>query len=194
MWPEVRRLTRAIAFADNECVEARFPANNPIIGAPEAFVANPMCPHDVESYWNKQAAALFRNRSSQTVADRLVAAVNELYAKWVALFRMRTEQPIDISRPYYLNGHGTLTASSGLLQIKDYIEKKDDIVLRERFETVQRLLKDAKSEFYRLLLAKDGLDYFGERTVAMAAAPPPKSAEMRKVSSRPPSGAKKVSK
>jgi hypothetical protein len=68
----VRLLTRAIAFADNECVETTFPADNPVHGAPEVVVANPMSPNAADSYWSKHAAPLFAksDRATERQSDR----------------------------------------------------------------------------------------------------------------------------
>ena len=136
-------------------------------------------PNNPDSYWSKHCAPMFRS-SKGTVADKLVAAVNSLCTSWRAVFRLRGVQAIGTTRPYYMGGSGSLTASSGLLQIKDYIDEKDDEALLAAYRDVQGILKDAKTEFHRMLLAKDGLDYLGagaaQRVAPMPVppAPPPK--------------------
>lgn len=168
---EVRRITRAIAYADNECVETRFPPRNPSIGSPEIFVPNPMSPNDPDSFWNRRCASIF-GRKPSTIADRLVSSVDNLFACWRVLFRRSPELTFDVARPYYLGASGFITASSGVIQIKDYVDRKDNPELREAFQTMRGLLKEAKGEFHRMLLAKDGIDYFGA-SAAQQTAPPP---------------------
>jgi hypothetical protein len=158
----VRLLTYAIAFADNECLECEFPANNPIMGAPRIFVANPMSPNDVTSWWNKNAAPLFGGAAG--VGGRTLTAVTELYAQWKTIFRAQRRLPWEAKKPYYVGGAGELSASSGLVQIKEYIDHKGDAALAAQYGNVQRAVKDAKHEFHRLLMAADGLDYFGAAT------------------------------
>ena len=168
----VNRLARAIAFADNECVCTRFPANNPAAGLPELTVSNPMSPNDQDGWWVKQSAHMF-DLTDGSVASRIVLAVNELYRRWATLFRMRAELPLDISRNYYAGRTGFVTAASGILQIRDWIERKDDLTLRAAYVSVQETLKEGKIEFYRLLSTRDGLDYFGAGFVAAAQPGPP---------------------
>src|SRR5439155_1026972 len=51
------RFAYAIGFAENECVSISFPANNPIKGALELHVANPMTPLAEELRATKEALA-----------------------------------------------------------------------------------------------------------------------------------------
>ena len=41
----------AFVLAENRCVVTKFEANNPVDGAPEIFVDNPLCPTNRESFW-----------------------------------------------------------------------------------------------------------------------------------------------
>lgn len=159
----VRKLSRAIAFADNECVETRFPANNPVHGAPELFVVNPLSPNAPASYWVKHMAEFFGE--DDNVADRLVAAVLAIYKDWQKLFRVHAELPMDSEQPYYIGGNGFVTASSGLMQIREYVEWQDLGALRTQLQSVQSLLKETKTELHRLLISKDAVDYFGSTSI-----------------------------
>jgi hypothetical protein len=155
---ELVRLAKAITFADNECLELRFPANNPVRGAPQIFVRNPLSPNNPESYWTRHAFTSFSQTSM--ISDRLVGAVHDLYSSWKTRFRAQSEIVIDVDRDYYVGGHAFVNQSSGLLQIKDFIETL--------YAKVQVLLKEAKTEFHSQLVAKDGVDYFGASMRAAA--------------------------
>jgi hypothetical protein len=43
----------AIAYAENECAETTFPANNPVNGLQELVVNNPMTPINAGSFWSQ---------------------------------------------------------------------------------------------------------------------------------------------
>ena len=45
-------LCLAYALADNRCVVTKFEIDNPVIGAPEILVDNPLCPGNQESFWS----------------------------------------------------------------------------------------------------------------------------------------------
>src|ERR1017187_9428145 len=43
----------AFVLAENRCVVTKFEKDNPVKGAPEVFVDNPLCPANKESFWSK---------------------------------------------------------------------------------------------------------------------------------------------
>lgn len=152
----------AIALVDNECVEARFPANNPSKGAPELYVSNPMSPNNPESYWSTHLASKFSANGTDP-ASKAVSAVRKLYSEWKKRFRKEPELPTSISKPYFI-GEGFVTASSGLLQIRDYCQETGDDEILVLFRDVQESAKALKAEFRSMLLDPEGINYFGKNT------------------------------
>jgi hypothetical protein len=58
----------AIGYAENECVETSFPANNPIAGAPEIVVSNPLTPFIDRFLLDEDFEAILRQLHSAEVA------------------------------------------------------------------------------------------------------------------------------
>ena len=46
----------AFVLAENRCVVTKFERGNPVEGAPEVFVDNPLCPTNKESFWSTTLA------------------------------------------------------------------------------------------------------------------------------------------
>jgi hypothetical protein len=157
---KVKKLSYAIGFAENGCVETIFPAGNPIKSAIELHISNPMNPLNPESFWLKQMSEAF-SRKGASVADKLVEAVEKVFVLWKKEFRGKTEIIAEYQRPYFI-GQGKLTKGAGLVQIKDYAVETDHAELLNSFRAMQELLKQAKDSFYELLLSEEGLNYFGQ--------------------------------
>jgi hypothetical protein len=148
----------AIAFAENECIDAHFPANNPTKGAPELFVGNPMTPLDQDSYWSRILLPFLKETNSRNVSA-LIKSVNNVFKNWKDRFKTTSEIPTAYSRPYFA-GEGKLLKTAGLLQIKDYAIETDDAALQSSLAEVQNRLKIAKNDFFEIVTEK--LGYFGE--------------------------------
>ncbi len=147
----------AIGYADNECVEALFPANNPCPGARELTINNPMTSLSSASFWSLTMRPFFEtNASSEPRA--LVNAVDELFQEWKKLLRGRIEVPIS-RRTYMLDDRG-LTIGAGVLQIADYARETDSKDLLARLTQIQELLKLVKANLFRMIEAKTSLDYW----------------------------------
>lgn len=187
--PHPERLTQgvfqaafAIGFAENECIEARFPANNPVKGVLELTANNPMTPHDPNSFWSAVMRPYLRGASRNVVT--LVASVDQLFCEWRKSFGKRTELPIS-DKPYLLDDM-PLTLSAGIVQIRDYARDTDDQNLLQGLSRIQEVLKSVKTDFFGLVTSSAGLDYFARgrkaipRTVKFhrtpAEAPGPKKA------------------
>ena len=147
----------AIGYGDNECVEVRFPANDPVQGAPELLSTNPMTPLNTESFWSQTIRPYLNNCRSPNVLN-LVDSVDNVFAIWASRFQLQAELQVDYQRPYFL-GSGTLTSTSGLIQIKDFAVTYDDQPLLNALSSVQDALRVVKREFYELVM--DRLNYFG---------------------------------
>ena len=156
----VGKLSFAISFAENECTETIFPAGNPIKNTVEVHVANPLSPLNPDSFWSKHMAFMF-DGSGATIGDKLVGAVEEVFALWKKELRGKAEIIAEYQCSYFI-GQGRLTVGAGLVQIKDYATEVDHAALLAAFEKVQMFLKQAKDTFYELLISEEGINYFGQ--------------------------------
>ena len=161
---KVRQLTYAIGLADNECVETRFPANNPRSGVPEARISNPLNPASKSSFWSTTMASAFATSESPE-AMAVLAAVGDLYTLWAREFRHQPDLPIQYQRPYFID-QPVLAKGSGIVQIAHYAHETNHAALGVAYKRVQETLKQAKRAFWSLLMSSDGLNYFGDKRSA----------------------------
>ncbi len=155
----------AIGYAENECVQTRFPANNPVQDLPELIVDNPMTPLG-DTFWSKTMHPYCGDNPSEVVAS-LIGAVDKLFSDWKRLFRAQTELPLS-RRPYMLDDQGP-QLGAGIPQIRAYAEEADNKTLLADWSIVARLLSSAKTEFYKLVSSPSGLNYFGVKKRAASA-------------------------
>jgi hypothetical protein len=156
---EVIKYSFAIGFAENECVETLFPANNPIKGNPEIYCTNPMSPTNPSSFWSTVMSSHF-SKSNNSLPDRLVQAVNSLYIEWKKRFKINPEIQVSYEQPYFIE-RGILKPTSGLIQIRDYARHTNDQPLLNLLSNIQKLLKETKQSFYNMLMNSNAIDYFG---------------------------------
>jgi hypothetical protein len=149
----------AITFAENECYETRFPANNPVKGVPEIICQNPLSPNVQSSYWSTHIAGEFKGARAD-LAGTTVEAVERLYRAWATRFKKSPELHVDYQRAYFVGG-GVLTRNAGLLQIRDYADHAGDEELLALYREVQQSLASLKAAFHEFIVSKAGLDYFG---------------------------------
>lgn len=153
----------AIGYAENDCIEARFPANNPGKGTPELTLKNPMTPLDRDSFWSTELVPFLDTGTTRNVS-KLVASVDDLYSVWRRLFARQPELPLP-AKPYSLED-GSLTSGAGIVQIRDYAREADDQTLLRGISEIQGVLRSVKSDFFSLLTSRTGLNYFGEKIAA----------------------------
>jgi hypothetical protein len=151
----------AIGYAENECVETKFPANNPVNGLLELTIRNPMTPLYSDSFWSKTMRPYCAANPSET-ALTLTKAVDKLFDGWKKLFNGHTSLPLS-RRSYMLDDEG-LKLGAGIAQIKDYAKETENEALASDWSAIQKLLTSAKSEFFELVTSKSGLSYFGYGT------------------------------
>jgi len=149
----------AIVFAENECVQTYFPANNPIVGDQELHVSNPLNPLNTDSFWHSEIRPAIIEGSSPA-GDALIRAVNDLYGAWKEHLGPRHEIPIAYKTPYFIDDR-PLTRDAGLVQIKDYAIEYHLQDLLAHFTVVQTRLRAAKKELDAVLRSTAGLNYFG---------------------------------
>jgi hypothetical protein len=149
----------AIVFAENECIETYFPANNPVSGAREVLVQNPLTPVNPDSFWSKTVRPSL-NLSASPAGKALVQAVEEVFRTWLGYLGRRVEIPIGYEAPYHIDAR-PLTRTAGLVQIRDYAAHYDVAALKEKLSSLQTALRTAKQEFYDVLTAPSAVNYFG---------------------------------
>ncbi len=151
----------AFVLAENRCVVTKFEANNPILGAPEVFVDNPLSPNNPDSFWNKILDKEII--SNPPAAKKLVEKIKELYQLWNYNYcKGGILENVGLhDEPYfkYFDYPDFLTKNSGLIQIKKYASDNNLTDLGELFAEISSLTKMVKAEIYRLLV--DEFDYFG---------------------------------
>ncbi|TAL62939.1 MAG: hypothetical protein EPN85_01380 [Bacteroidetes bacterium] len=144
----------AFVLAENRCVVTKFEKDNPVKGAPEVFVDNPLCPANKESFWSKVLDKEIISKPS--TAKELVDKIKELYRCWNLKYckgdYLRSVGLQD--EPYfkYFDYPDFLTPHSGLIQIRKYAELEGKEDLLKLFKEISELSKKVKEEIYWLLV------------------------------------------
>lgn len=162
--PELEKYWYSLCFAfvlaENRCVVTKFEKDNPVKGAPEIFVDNPLCPTNPESFWNKTLDKEITDKPD--TARQLVNKVKELYKFWNTKYcKGQWLKNIGLqNEPYfkYFDYPDFLTPHSGLIQIRKYAENGGIADLLEKFDEISTLTKKVKEEIHRLLV--DEFKYF----------------------------------
>lgn len=146
----------AFVLAENRCVVTRFEADNPVPGAPEVFVDNPLCPTNKESFWSTTLA----KEITGELATALVKEITDLYTFWNRTYtKGQVLEDVGLKDEAYFRYFAYpdfLTPHSGLIQIRKYAEVNADAELLERFKAISKLSKAVKEEIYRLLVEEFG--------------------------------------
>jgi hypothetical protein len=146
----------AFVLAENRCVVTIYEADNPVKGAPEAYVDNPLCPTNSESFWSTTLAQSITSLDKSNPARLLVDKITELYKYWN--FHYCSSQVLENvglkNEPYfkYFSYPDFLTPYSGLIQIEKYANNEGLHDVQAKFEEVKELTKRVKEELYRLLI------------------------------------------
>ena len=170
LWPitfekindDLLKICFSIGFAQNDCIEATFPANNPIEDVPEMRINNPMNPLNPNSFWCEFMKPNFNLDNPKDIYDRLVQSVNNFFKEWEKELGSDSEKYVDYSQPYFIGRNKVLTKQAGLRQINDYAKHYGKEKLIEIYNEIQDNLKLVKESFYAILMDKNGLDYFGK--------------------------------
>lgn len=147
----------AFVLAENRCVVTKFEADNPVPGAPEVFVNNPLCPTLAESFW---ATTLDNEVVGSNPATQLVKAIKDLYQLWNRNYckgQWLTNVGLK-NEPYfrYFAYDDFLTPHSGLIQIRKYAEQENLADLLDGFKEIAVKTKRVREEMYRLLVGEFG--------------------------------------
>jgi hypothetical protein len=150
----------AFVLAENRCVVMKFEKNNPVAGAQELFVDNPLCPLNKESFWANTLDSEIKPEHSHAFA--LVQKIKELYKTW-NLNYCKGQFLFDVGlkeEPYfkYFDYKDFLTPYSGLIQIKKYAQLSGFEDLERLIGEIGELTKKVKTQISSLLI--DEFGYF----------------------------------
>lgn len=149
----------AFGLAVNRCVVTKFESDNPVKGAPEIFVDNPMSTNNLDSFWNVVLSPSFMKYHS--IAHDLVDAVKSLYKYWHKTYCQDIISDVGLKdEPYfkYFSYDDFLTPNSGLIQIRKFADVNGKPDLLARFDDISDKTKKVREEIYRLLV--DEFNYF----------------------------------
>jgi hypothetical protein len=144
----------AYGLAENRCVVTKFEKDNPVVGAPEVFVDNPLCPINPESFWS----TVLNNEiiARPVLALELVELIKQLYKKWNVKYCkgqvLKSVGLQDEAYFKYFDYKDFVTPYSGLIQIKKYTELHNTEDLNTLFEQISTKTKEVREEIYRLLV------------------------------------------
>ena len=148
----------AFGLAENRCVVTRFEADNPVVGAPEVFIENPLSTNNLDSFWNTTVDKYVKK--GPEAATDLVKAIKTLYQYWEQEYCERGPiKKVGLQdEPYfrYFNYPDFLVPTSGLIQIRKYAEINNRADLVNKFTDVSRYKKQVQDEIYRLLSEEIG--------------------------------------
>jgi hypothetical protein len=156
----------AFVLAENRCVVTKFEKDNPVVGAPEVYVDNPLCPTNKESFWSTtlepslraQQSNLNSGTAESDISASLINVITELYKYWNTNYcKGEILENVGLhNEPYfkYFSYPDFLTPHSGLIQIKKYAESEGLHDLISRFDEVSALTKKVREELWRLLVVE----------------------------------------
>lgn len=150
----------AYVLAENRCVVTKFEKDNPVEGAPEIFIDNPMCPANPDAFW---ATTLdVEVLKEHGVAFELVNQVKSIYKHWNLNYcKGQFIKHVGLKdEPYFrhFSYPDFLTPYSGLIQIRKYADINSCSDIIELFAQLNNVVKGVKDELYRLLIYE--INYF----------------------------------
>ena len=151
-------LCYAFALSENSCVVTRFEKDNPVEGAPEVFVDNPLSPLNPESFWS----TTLQNEivEEPALAIELVNLIKELYrtfsSKHCQSGIIRNIGLHNEAYFKYFDYPDFLTPNSGIIQIKKFAELNNKEDLNLIIKKISEKTKEVKEEIYKLLVGDFG--------------------------------------
>ncbi|HEC92691.1 MAG TPA: hypothetical protein ENI51_06845 [Candidatus Atribacteria bacterium] len=150
----------AYGLSENRCVVTKFEADNPVEGAVEIFVDNPLCPANPDSFWSKLLEREIIKKPE--LAMSLVNSIKKLYKVWNGEYcKGGIIENVGLDKePYfkYFNYPDFLTPYSGLVQIRKYAEIRHSDDLDDCFNDIKEKTKIVLDEIYRILIEE--FNYF----------------------------------
>lgn len=153
-------LCYAFGLAENRCVVTKFEKDNPVAGAPEIWVENPMSPNNFDSFY----CAVLQNeiKKSKSIANELTNAIEDFYQYWNMNYtKGQILENVGLhDEPYfkYFDYPDFVTKNSGLIQIKKYAEVNQCTDLIDKITIITTLTKKVKDAIYTMLV--DDFKYF----------------------------------
>jgi hypothetical protein len=150
----------AFVLAENRCVVTKFEKDNPVLGAPEVFIDNPICPTHKDNFYTNVLAPFLNESKTESSSKDLINEVIKLYKLWNTnyckgqyLFNIGLQ-----NEPYfkYFDYADFLTPHSGLIQIRKYAEIHADADLLNQFGVIAKHVKHVKARMYELLVEDFG--------------------------------------
>lgn len=153
-------LCYAFGLAENRCVVTKFEKDNPVEGAPEVWVDNPMSPNNQESFYRTTLQKEIKK--SKSVAKDLATTIEEFYQYWNLNYtKGQILENVGLHEEAYFKYFDYpdfVTKDSGLIQIKKYADINDCADLLEKIGAITSKTKFVKEEIYRMLL--EDFNYF----------------------------------
>ncbi|WP_395043935.1 hypothetical protein [Flavobacterium sp.] len=147
-------LCYAFGLAENRCVVTKFEKDNPVIGAPEVYVDNPMSPNNQNSFYKTTLQKEIKK--SKSVALELANEIELFYQFWNLNYtKGQTLESVGLHEEAYFKYFDYpdfVTKDSGLIQIKKYADINECSDLLEKITTIQEKTKKVKEEIYRMLI------------------------------------------
>jgi hypothetical protein len=147
-------LCYAFGLAENRCVVTKFEKDNPVIGAPEVWVDNPMSPNNSDSFYRTTLQKEIKN--SKSVANDLATTIEAFYQYWNLNYtKGQILENVGLQEEAYFKYFDYpdfVTKDSGLIQIKKYATLNACSDLLEKITTITEKTKLVKEEIYRMLI------------------------------------------
>ncbi len=147
-------LCYAFGLAENRCVVTKFEADNPVLGAPEVWVDNPMSPNNQDSFYRTTLQAEIKK--SKSVAINLAIAIEEFYQFWNLNYtKGQVLENVGLENEAYFKYFDYpdfVTKDSGLVQIKKYADINECADLLEKIALIQEKTKRVKEVIYNMLI------------------------------------------
>jgi hypothetical protein len=144
----------AFALSENRCIVAKFEKDNPISGAPEVLIDNPLSTNNSENFWSIVLQKEIVKTPSH--ASVLVESIKKMYKTFVSNYcQSGIIRNVGLNEePYfkYFEYADFLTPNSGLIQIKKFAEINNAGDLNELFKEISEKTKLVKEEIYRILV------------------------------------------
>ena len=154
-------LCYAFGLAENRCVVTKFEKDNPVVGAPEVWVENPMSPNNQESFYRTTLQSEIKKSTS--IANTLAEAIESFYQYWSMNYTkgeiLENVGLKDEAYFKYFDYPDFLTKDSGLIQIKKFADINEHADLIAQIESITAQTKQVKEAIYKMLV--DDFDYFG---------------------------------
>lgn len=147
-------LCYAFGLAENRCVVTKFEKDNPVVGAPEVWVDNPMSPNNGDSFYRTTLQKEIKK--SKSVANDLATTIEAFYQYWNLNYtKGQILENVGLHEEAYFKYFDYpdfVTKDSGFIQIKKYADLNDCADLLEKIASISEKTKLVKEEIYRMLI------------------------------------------